>query len=301
MSGQWREVVRVAFKGPRFHDHALDLSALAELSHFQKLVADTAKALWRAHNPERERLPGHFDDRIRLCLRKIEDGSAVAPLEAYLEEPDLFGAEPVELHEAIALVHGTFRAVERDESLPEQLPKALVPEYAQWGHGLADEDAIEVILSGKEPARVTSASRSRLAAYAETTHEAQVDMTGEVLEADVRQGRFQLWLDGETGISVAFSPEQESVVTSALRDHRSARLRVVGRGEFSPSGRPLRVTQVDELQLQAAGERPYDPTARPIEEILAELATELPEEEWDRLPGDLSDNIDHYVYGTPKR
>ena len=254
MSGQWREVVRVAFKGPRFHDHALDLSALAELSHFQKLVADTAKALWRAHNPERERL-----------------------------------------------VHGTFRAVERDESLPEQLPKALVPEYARWGHGLADEDAIEVILSGKEPARVTSASRSRLAAYAETTHEAQVDMTGEVLEADVRQGRFQLWLDGETGISVAFSPDQESDVTSALRDHRSVRLRVVGRGGFSPSGRPLRVTQVDELQLQAAGERPYDPTARPIEEILAELATELPEEEWDKLPADLSDNIDHYVYGTPKR
>jgi hypothetical protein len=49
------------------------------------------------------------------------------------------------------------------------------------------------------------------------------------------------------------------------------------------------------------GEPPYDETARPIEDILAELAREIPEEDWKRLPPDLTDNIDHYVYGTPKR
>lgn len=40
---------------------------------------------------------------------------------------------------------------------------------------------------------------------------------------------------------------------------------------------------------------------RPIEEILKELAAEIPPEEWDRLPADLTDNLDHYLYGTPKR
>ena len=40
---------------------------------------------------------------------------------------------------------------------------------------------------------------------------------------------------------------------------------------------------------------------RPIEEIAAELAAKVPQEEWDRLPADLSDNLDHYLYGTPKK
>ena len=40
---------------------------------------------------------------------------------------------------------------------------------------------------------------------------------------------------------------------------------------------------------------------RPIDEVLAELASEVPQEEWDNLPADLSDQLDHYIYGTPQR
>lgn len=57
MDGQWKEVVRLRFKGERFRDHALDLSALSELSQFQKMVGETAKERWRAANPDRERQP----------------------------------------------------------------------------------------------------------------------------------------------------------------------------------------------------------------------------------------------------
>lgn len=39
----------------------------------------------------------------------------------------------------------------------------------------------------------------------------------------------------------------------------------------------------------------------PIEEILNELAAGIPPEEWERLPPDVTDNLDHYLYGTPKR
>lgn len=46
---------------------------------------------------------------------------------------------------------------------------------------------------------------------------------------------------------------------------------------------------------------PTEAPERPIEEILKELAAEIPREEWDRLPSDLTDNLDHYLYGTPKR
>jgi hypothetical protein len=304
MKGQWKEVVRLAFKGQRFEDHALDLNALSELSQFQKMAAETAKALWRAAHPERERLPAHFEERTRLCLRRIEEGSAVAPLEVLVEEleqAELFEPGAAEIDDAIALAHEVFQAAEKDLPLPETLPRSLVSEYQQWGQRLAEGEVIEFTTDGKEPARVTPTSRARLASFVEAPHEAPVDITGEVLEADIRRGHFQVWLDEKACVNVGFSPEQEDLVTSALREHRTLGLRVIGRGEVSPQGALLRVTQVEQLRLQPLGEVLYDASARPIEDILAELAREVPEEEWKKLPPDLTDNLDHYLYETPKR
>jgi len=36
-------------------------------------------------------------------------------------------------------------------------------------------------------------------------------------------------------------------------------------------------------------------------ELFAELRKSVPEEEWERLPPDLSEHHDHYLYGTPRR
>ena len=129
----------------------------------------------------------------------------------------------------------------------------------------------------------------------------QIDVTGEVLEADVRQRHFQLWIDERDQVSVNFSESQEGEVTTALKDHKLVRLKVKGRGEMSPQGRILKITRVDEMKLQPVGEHTFDPGARSIEEILAELASEVPMSEWEKLPADLTENFDHYIYGTPKR
>jgi hypothetical protein len=60
MTGTRKEVVRLRFKRERFRDRALDLTALTELRQFQKIVAETAKALWRAAHPDQERLPAQL-------------------------------------------------------------------------------------------------------------------------------------------------------------------------------------------------------------------------------------------------
>ena len=36
-------------------------------------------------------------------------------------------------------------------------------------------------------------------------------------------------------------------------------------------------------------------------EVAEELTRDIPAEAWDSLPADLSDQLDHYIYGTPKR
>ncbi|MBI3091386.1 MAG: hypothetical protein HYY96_12020 [Candidatus Tectomicrobia bacterium] len=308
MAGHWKEVVRLRFKGSRFRDHALDIGAITELSRFQKMIAETAKTLWRESHPERERLPKHFEERTSLCLRRIAEGSAVAPLEVYIGGPtqeELFEQDTAEteVEEAIELAHKVFHAAQIDEPLPPIFPKTLIPEYENFGQGLEDDEEIEMMIDEKEPAHVTPTSRSRLAALVDVPHENQVDVTGEVLEADVRQGRFQVWLDEKTGISAVFSPEQEDHVTGALRDHNTLRLQIIGEGEFSPQGKLLRITKTERLLLKtlADAEDAYDTTVKPIEDVLTELAREVPQEDWDKLPPDLTDNLDHYLYGTPKR
>ncbi len=304
MRGQWKEVVRLAFKGQRYEDHALDMDALSELSQFQKIITQTASTLWYAANRGRERLPRRFRERTRLCLRKIEEGSAVVPLEVFLEEPEqkeLSEPEPSEINEAVAMAQDVYRALERDEPLPANFPRSLVDEYKRWGQTLGEDEAIEVRSAARQPARVTASLRSRLAQLADGSHEDRVDISGEVLEADVRQGRFQTWLDQTTCVTVSFSPEQEEEVTKALRDHRTLRLRVIGRGDFAPEGKLLRVTKVERLELHPVGDVPYDASARPIEDVLAELAAEVPRQDWNSLPADLTDHLDHYLYGTPKQ
>ena len=160
---------------------------------------------------------------------------------------------------------------------------------------------IEFFANGDKPAIVNQTTRTRLGNLIEHSHEETVDISGEVLEADIRQGRFQVWIDDRTGVSVSFTPEQENIVTQALRDHRTLRIQVIGKGDISPQGKPLRIKQVQKLQIQTIGKVPYDDFASPIEDVLEELARKVPEEEWKKLPSDLTDNLDNYLYGKPKK
>ena len=300
MNGKWKKVATLHFKGERFRDHALDLTALNELRQFQKMVAETAKVLWRKANPDRKNLPSHFEDRTRLCLRTIEEGSAVAPLEVFIEEPEqreMWEQEPVEVKEAIDLAYRVFGAVREDTSLPDEFPKELLTEYARWGQGLSDDEVLEFAPPGKSAARVTAHERERLTALAEPPYEDEVDVTGQVLEADVRQMKFQLWLDDRTGVHVSFTEEQESEVTTALKDHKVVHLRIRGRGEFAPQGILKRIINVNSFLLVRDEEPAFDTSAPDIEDVIDDIFKDVPDEEWDRLPPDLTDRLDHYLYG----
>ncbi len=51
----------------------------------------------------------------------------------------------------------------------------------------------------------------------------------------------------------------------------------------------------------AASEGPTAPPHRPIWERILERAAAIPDEEWNKLPTDLAEQHDHYLYGAPKR
>lgn len=64
-----------------------------------------------------------------------------------------------------------------------------------------------------------------------------------------------------------------------------------------PEGTTVQVT----LEEPSPASETLATSAKSIEEEIAEIVAEVPAEAWARLPEDLSDHLDHYVYGTPKR
>ncbi|MBW4420778.1 MAG: hypothetical protein KME13_16335 [Myxacorys californica WJT36-NPBG1] len=42
------------------------------------------------------------------------------------------------------------------------------------------------------------------------------------------------------------------------------------------------------------------PSLPPFLQFVEEISAQVPKEEWEKLPSDLSKNVDHYLYGSPK-
>lgn len=62
------------------------------------------------------------------------------------------------------------------------------------------------------------------------------------------------------------------------------------------SGQKLRV-----LVYPAEDNSAVASATQPIAEVLSEIAATIPAAELAKLPPDFTDQLDHYIYGTPKR
>lgn len=295
------ELATLRFDGKRFEDHALDVECTQELLAYRTLVLECAKELWRRKNPDRVRLPRRFEDGFRLEFDKVVPGSAALPLRRVRDvvqgELD-FGDE---FEEAAALIDESIAAADRDDLLPDALPANVVPLFRDFGRTLRPEETLYV-RAGRSVAEAAygQLARTRLAEWVGPTFEDAVDLIGEVRMANVGPGAFKLQLPGDGAlIDGRFDKDQEAVVLDALRNHRSAQLRVVGIAEFSTRDRQLRrVLRVDRVETAPRATIAYDETATPIWEELASIGRAAPPGTWEAVPDDLSTRIDEVVYGT---
>ena len=56
---------------------------------------------------------------------------------------------------------------------------------------------------------------------------------------------------------------------------------------------------LDYVEQRSISAQPRD--TRPIWEVITEISSEIPLEEWEAIPSDGSINHDHYLYGAPKK
>jgi Arc/MetJ-type ribon-helix-helix transcriptional regulator len=54
-------------------------------------------------------------------------------------------------------------------------------------------------------------------------------------------------------------------------------------------------------QQQAPQQQPAPEAHKPIWEVVEELRKNVPPEEFSKLPRDGAEQLDHYIYGSPKR
>jgi hypothetical protein len=299
------ELVVHKFAGGRFDDHGLDVDVLPDLVAYKNILIETAKELWRSKHPERQRLPKNFEDSLSLKFYTIEPGSAATPLFREVEVPDtltLFPRKPDELDEAVEVVTDTIEAVAVDRALPDALPKNVIPLFENYGKTLRPDERIELKAATRSKiTRYSSKERERLARLVGTSYEDIVELTGEIRAADLDGSNFALKLADGTKIFGKFSPEQETLITDVLREHAQRWLHVKGRAEFFPTGQMKRLVTVEALDVQLAGEKTFDAGVRPIWDIIEEIGAAVPSREWDKVPRDGAVNLDHYLYGHPKK
>jgi hypothetical protein len=291
----------LAFKGPRFDGHALDLAVLPELTAYRTLLIETAKELWRAANPGRERLPKGFESRLSLGIHEIQAGSLVLPiLRQVMQDDDEF---PIDIDDEFSrgarIIDDVLARVAAGQQPPHDLPAAIIPLFDDLGKTLADDEWLEIRPTGAvQPIRWDAGSRERIAAWIPRTYTDSVEYRGEVTQADVEGCTFTLKLDVGDKVTGKFSSDQESFVTQALQAHQTVRLRVTGRAEFLHStGKPRRFLDTPTVAISHPEDDAYDPAERPFWEVMIEIAASIPDSELEKLPVDGALNHDRYLTG----
>jgi Arc/MetJ-type ribon-helix-helix transcriptional regulator len=96
-------------------------------------------------------------------------------------------------------------------------------------------------------------------------------------------------------MTIHLPPHIESSIQAAVQCGRFASL-----DEAMTEAASLLVERLNHEQAQATASTAA-PKHKPIWEVFQELSATVPDEVWDALPADLSEQHDHYIYGTPKR
>ena len=294
------DLASLRFEGERFAGHALDVDCVQELVAYRNIILECAKELWKRKHPDRVRLPNGFEDGFRLQFDRIDRGSVLVPLRRVVpdEQSALDWGNLDEFDEAADLVDASIAAANDDLLLPTALPVGVVPLFREFGKTLRQDEVLFThARHGKVEAAYTARARKRLAEWVGPSYEDAIDVVGEVSMANVR-GAFALTLQESGGIvNGRFSAEQEERVLEALCNHRTARLRVTGIGEFDVTDRTLRrFARIDDVQPAATEEITFVENVQPIWEQMAALGESAPEGTWDKVPTDLSTRIDDLIY-----
>ncbi len=119
------------------------------------------------------------------------------------------------------------------------------------------------------------------------------------MELDLdHNGAYQLQLEDGSTVQADFTASQWSYIES-MHNHGNYSVKIVGEGDYA-GGQLRRIVSID-LKKSERVLPPRNPNERLFWEYWIEASNRIPDEELAKIPPDFSRNLDHYLYGAPKR
>ena len=101
-------------------------------------------------------------------------------------------------------------------------------------------------------------------------------------------------------MTIHIPPSLENTIVAAVHSGRYASLDDAMTDAASMLVERLKLEHI-QAKPPAPNQADAAPTHKPIWEVFQEISASIPDEEWAKLPTDVSEQHDHYIYGTPKR
>ena len=118
---------------------------------------------------------------------------------------------------------------------------------------------------------------------------------------NVANQKLQLKLDDGRNVSASFKIDQEKLVTEALMQHQTIRLEISGEAIFTLEGELDAIIDIHSLNIIPLQTSDTSTSKKPIWASFQEILSDVPNEMLDKLPSDSASELDHYLYGKPKK
>src|SRR5690606_4439296 len=115
-----------------------------------------------------------------------------------------------------------------------------------------------------------------------TTATISVELTGRFYAEDAREHRFELRLEDGQKVPVNLSDSDRANVRAFTSNRPYIGMTLKGTADVDASGAVVRVTEVVRRKFVFE----YDPNAKPIADVIAEIVGRTPKEEFEKLPDD---------------
>ena len=291
-------LAELRFTGGIYDSCALDERALREVVKVMQAISETARELWRAEHPLRERMPKGFHESVQVHMREIRSGSTDVLLDRAPKHDSQLAMANGVLDHAVSFFHDSCVAVRNGSEPPQGLTPALVKTYAALGATLDSSAALSFAPPDGAQTNIDPLLRKRFRERIPNSYEGIVDLIGRVLAADVHRRTFQIWLGQTEHVNADFSSNQESIITSALHDHEVVQLHIRGSGRYQMTGELLHIDRVDQIDLLDPDNTTFDPSEPSLSEMVERAFANVPDEVWESLPQDLAERHDDYFSGA---
>ncbi|WDP99053.1 hypothetical protein PVK74_24830 [Micromonospora chalcea] len=241
--------VELRMKGQRFDHPGMPVEALSELVAYRELLVEVAKALFLRNNPGRQRVPKGFVERLRLRLRRVDEGSALPVLERLDTDAEGFFPREDEFVVARRLIEAAISSVASEDTLPSDFPEDVVGYFNRFGRSLLPGDSIELREPGHERGAVYTANvRRRLLLSRSSTYRVNANLLGRIVEIDAEDSAFNLRTLTNNVVRCHFESELFPFIRNALLpDGAGPAVRVSGEAVLD------RIDKVVRMEVTEAG------------------------------------------------